>query len=262
MLRTLVDEIVRRRLWPIPLVALAVALAAPLLFLKSAPSQAAPDATAVASRADLPARAQRLLTTTDARASSGRHLSRSSRDPFQAPASASAKATSQSKKKKKAGAQAAASGSGDKSAGDSASTAETSAGGGGTSTTRSTGTSTTRSTGTSTTRSTGDSPITPTVDIRFGAHKDSPIQRRIPRRKTFEVDGEVTMFFAKYSPSRHKAIFAVDSATTLHGDRECSYNNGLCYFGVAAGSYARLTFTTEDGLKVSRRLDVVRFHDA
>jgi hypothetical protein len=160
------------------------------------------------------------------------------------------------------------SGSATKSTGDSAASgsgAATSAAGGGTSATRSTATSTTRSTATSTTRSTRtstDSPIDPTVDIRFGAHKDSPIQRRIPHRKTFEVDGEVAMFFAKYSPSRRKAIFAIDPATTIHGDFKCSYSNGLCYFGVSAGSYARLTFTTEDGLRVSRRLDVVRFHDA
>ena len=40
MLRSLVDEVVRRRLWPIPLVALLVAIAAPLLFMKSAPPAA------------------------------------------------------------------------------------------------------------------------------------------------------------------------------------------------------------------------------
>ena len=41
MLRSLVDEVVRRRLWPIPLVALLVAIAAPLLFMKSAPADTA-----------------------------------------------------------------------------------------------------------------------------------------------------------------------------------------------------------------------------
>jgi hypothetical protein len=59
MLRTLLDEVMRRRLWPIPLVAVLVAVAAPLLFLKSAPQDAPPAslaAPAMAPAGKLPAR--------------------------------------------------------------------------------------------------------------------------------------------------------------------------------------------------------------
>ena len=37
MLRNMLQEIVRRRLWPIPLVAVLVIIAAPVLLMKSAP---------------------------------------------------------------------------------------------------------------------------------------------------------------------------------------------------------------------------------
>ena len=92
MLRNLLDEVVRRRLWPIPLVAVLVAVAAPLLFLKPAPpdaplaSMAAPP---VAPAAELPARAQRLLTGSDAGAADERGPRSRKSDPFQAPSSRS-----------------------------------------------------------------------------------------------------------------------------------------------------------------------------
>jgi hypothetical protein len=265
MLRNLVDEIVRRRLWPIPLVALAVVVAAPLLFLKSAPPQAATDPTAVSAvaDADLPARAQRLLNTTDADESSGRRLSSSARDPFQAPASrsasakkaSSAKSSSKSAKKAAAAKQGTASNpipvvvlnaDGTKSK-DSSST-----------TTTGTGTSTSRSTTSKPPSGTTEKSL-PTVDVRFGAHKDSPIHRRIPRLETFEVGGDVGVIFVKYSPSRHKAVFAINPTTTVRGDNRCRRQDGVCsYVDIAAGSYARLTFTRPDGSRVSRRLDVVR----
>ena len=57
MLRSLVDEVVRRRLWPIPLVALLIAVAAPVLFMKSPPpdAPAATEAPPTAAAAPLPA---------------------------------------------------------------------------------------------------------------------------------------------------------------------------------------------------------------
>jgi hypothetical protein len=266
MLRNLVDEIVRRRLWPIPLVALAVVVAAPLLFLKSGPPPAALDATAATASAqvDLPVRAQRLLTTTDAGRSSGRRLSRSARDPFQAPASRSKAAKKVSKKaasssKKTATTTTATKGTSDNPVAVVVQNADGS-------TTSGTQASTSGGDGTSTSRSTSTpsaSPIAPSVDVRFGAHKDSPIQRRIARLKTFEVDGEITVVFVKYSPTHHKAIFAINPTTTVGGDVDCRLMDGLCsYVDIPAGSYARLTFTLSDGSRVSRRLDVVRSHDA
>jgi hypothetical protein len=266
MLRNLVDEIVRRRLWPIPLVALAVVVAAPLLFLKSGPPPAALDApvATASAQADLPVRAQRLLTTTDAGRSSGRRLSRSARDPFQAPASRSkaakkaSKKVASSSKKTAATTKTATKGTSDNPVavvvqnadGSTTSGAPASSGGDGTSTSRSTSTP-------------SASPSAPSIDVRFGAHKDSPIQRRIPRLKTFEVDGEITVIFVKYSPTHHKATFAINPTTTVGGDVDCRLMDGLCsYVDIPAGSYARLTFTLSDGSRVSRRLDVVRSHDA
>jgi len=264
MLRNLVDEMVRRRLWPVAALAVAV-VAAPLLFLKSAPPEAVSDAAVApaTAQADLPARAQRLLTTTDAGSTSRKRLSRSKRDPFQAPASRGAKAASARVKAsaRKASAKKASSSESDgTSSGGSASTSGTSAARGGSSS--SSATSTSRSTRTSTSPSTDPPAIDPTVDVRFGAHKDSPIQRRIPRLKRWTVDGDVLLIFVKYSPSRHKAVFMVPSTTIVRGDVDCRHTDGVCYVDIPAGKYARLTFTTSDGLRVSRRLDVVRFHDA
>jgi hypothetical protein len=262
MLRNLVDEIVRRRLWPIPLVALAVVVAAPLLFLKSGPPPAALE-TPVSAQAALPVRAQRLLTATDAGRSAGRRLSHSARDPFQAPASRSKAAKKVSKK--------AASGSKKTAAKATTATKGTSANpvavvvqnpdG---STTSGTPASTGGGDATSTSRSTSTptaAPAAPSVDVRFGAHKDSPIQRRIARLKTFEVGGEITVVFVKYSPAHHKAVFAINPTTTVGGDVDCRSIDGVCsYVDIPAGSYARLTFTLSDGSRVSRRLDVVRSH--
>jgi hypothetical protein len=268
MLRNLVDEVVRRRLWPIPLVALAVVVAAPLLFLKSAPPQPSTDATvaSAAADADLPARARRLLTTTDAEQSSGRRLASSARDPFQAPASRSAAAKKASK----------ASTAKSSSSSSSSKKSDTPAKGTisdpvpviiltpkGTktkdSTSMGTGTSTSRSTTSDSDSTDSTEKSLPTVDVRFGAHKDSPIHRRIPRLKTFEVGGDAAVIFVKYSPSRHKAVFAINPTTTVRGDNRCRRQDGVCsYVDIPAGSYARLTFTRPDGSRVSRRLDVVR----
>jgi hypothetical protein len=267
MLRNLVEEIVRRRLWPIPLVALVVALAAPLLFLKSAPPQAAPDATVTVAATDggLPARAQRLLTTTDARETSNRRLSSSRRDPFQAPSSRSAAAkrvsagksassSKKTKKKKKASSDEPVPVVIQNADGSNVSTSPAPTGAG------DSGTSTARSTTLPTTGSTESS--MPTVDVRFGDHENSPIHRRIPRLKTFQVGDDIAVIFVKYSPTRHKAVFAINPTTTVGGgDVQCRRKAGVCrYVDIPAGSYARLTFTTSDGSRLTRRLDIVRVH--
>jgi hypothetical protein len=257
MLRDIVDQMVRRRLWPIPAVAIAVVIATPLLFLKSSPQDAAPAAVVAPApaQADLPARAQRLLSTSDADASA-RRLSRSARDPFQAPSSPRSAA---------AGAGAKKSSSKTKAQSKSPSTqrdplpvaiqsstpaavqspAATSGGDGGSSTARS-----------------SKSWRVPTVDVRFGAHTDSPIHRRIPRRKTFELHGKVVVVFVKYSHARHKAVFAVAPTAGVHGDIRCRRIDGICrYVDIPVGRYVRFTFVNDDGSRVSRRLDVVRVHD-
>jgi hypothetical protein len=262
MLRNLLEEIVRRHLWPIPLVAIAVALAALLLFLKSAPPVASPTAAVVpAAQADVPAQAQRLLTETDASATRGRRLSRSARDPFRVPASsgkasAGARGKKSSSKKKKTSAAGSkptdpvpvviTNADGSKPpASPSAPAAAPSAGGGSTPT-----------------PSAGGPSSAPSVDVRFGARIDSRIQRQIPRLKTFEVGGKIAVVFVKYSPTSHKAIFAIDPSTTVLGDIDCRRIDGLCrYVDIPAGKYARLTFTADDGSRVSRRLDVVRVDD-
>jgi hypothetical protein len=264
MLRDVLDEIVRRRLWPIPVLAIAVVLAVPLLFLKSAPQDVpAPAAAVPSAQLDLPARAPRLLTSTDASAIERRRLSPTARDPFRAPAS---------RGKKSAGA-------GGKKAASSKKAQTTSSSGSaqshgpvpvviitpkGTKPAASepaaTATPSGHSSGTSTPRSSQAS-STPKVDMRFGAEKDSPIQREIPRLKSFRVGGKVAVVFVKYSPSRHKAIFAIDPSTTVRGDIHCRRIDGLCrYVDIPAGTYARLIFVNDDGSRVSRRLDVVRVH--
>jgi hypothetical protein len=263
MLRDILDEIVRRRLWPIPVAAVAVALAVPLLFLKAPPQDASTPATALPpAQLDLPARAQRLLTTTDASATRP-GLSRSARDPFRAPASRSAKSARARAKKsssaKKTAQTTSSAGSTQsrrvvpviiitpKGTKPAASTPAATPSGG-------------TSSGTSTPRSSAGS-STPAVDMRFGAEKDSPIHREIPRLKSFEVGGRTAVVFVKYSPSRHKAIFAIDPTTTVRGDVHCRRIDGLCrYVDIPAGKYARLTFVNDDGSRVSRRLDVVRVH--
>jgi hypothetical protein len=261
MLRNLVNEIVRRRLWPIPVVAIAVALAAVLLFLKPAPQDAAPSAAVVpAAQADLPARARRLLTATDASATKGRRHSRSARDPFREPASggkasAGAGAKKSSSKKKAAATSSATKPSdpvpvvitnADGSKPSAPAAAPAAAPGAGDASTPAPPAG-------------GSSSAPPAVNVRFGALMDSAIQRGIPRLKTFEVGGKIAVVFVKYSPARHKAIFAIDPSTTVRGDVDCRRIDGLCrYVDIPAGKYARLTFVADDGSRVSRRLDVVR----
>jgi hypothetical protein len=261
MLRDVLDEIVRRRLWPIPAIAIAIALAVPLLFLKSSPQDAStPAAAAPPPQLDLPARAERLLASTDASATARRRLSRTARDPFRAPASSGTKsAHSGGKKPVSSTSQATASSSGPK-AGEPVPVIIKNAEG---TTPAASAPAAAPSAGDSRTAAPRSSePYShPTVDMRFGAGKDSPIHRRIPRLKSFEVGGKIAVVFVKYSHSRHKAVFAIDPSTTVRGDVDCRRIDGLCrYVDIPAGKYARLTFVNDGGSRVGRRLDVVRVH--
>jgi hypothetical protein len=251
-MHSLLSAIVRRHLWPIPLI--AVAVAAPLLFLKSSPS-AAPSVTApvpaVAREGKLPARAQRLLDPGEAvTASRRRGATRSSHDPFTPPpgrrSTAKADAAAATKDSSSSGAT-------DKPVAVVIRNADGSA---------------PKTHATPAPKVSGDasppaglSVSSAAVDVRFGTNPDAALRREIPRLQTFVAGGDVVAVFVKYSPKRDKAVFAIAPSTLVTGDVECRRKEGVCrYVDIPAGSYARLTMLDDDGSLVTRRLDVVRVH--
>ena len=260
MLRNLVDEVMRRRLWPILLVAAVVAVAAPLFFLKSG-SDAAPVSTAAPAPAkpgELPARAQRLLATTEAAQRAARTPAASASDPFQAPASHRAKADGE-----------------DSGAPKPKATTPTGAeekpvpvvitnGDGATSQTPEapvTVTTTTPSTSVPIQDAPTKTVAEPSagVDVRYSKRLPGSFYRSVPRHQTFVAGGRVIAVFVKYSPKRDKAVFAIAPRTHVTGDVECRRKEGVCrYVDVPAGKHVRLTTITASGRLVTRRLDVVR----
>jgi hypothetical protein len=272
MLRNLVDELVRRRLWPIPAVALLVALAAPALFLTSAPAGVpAPIAPAPAG-SELPARAKSLLAAGDARAARGGGASGSSHDPFEPPAShrpraagSSDKTTTTPSKDKSVDAtptepipviiqseDGSSPASGAPTAGDPASLGSTSGG------STSSATSGLRSGGSGSQAAPAGAPA---IDVRFGKSADSPVQPSIAPLQPFFVHGKLAAVFVKYSPSRDKAVFAVSPGVVVTGPVACRLKDGVCYLDIPASSYGRLAMLSSDGTIVRRRLDVVRIDD-
>ncbi len=259
MLRSLVDEVVRRRLWPIPLVALLVAIAAPLLFMKSAPPDA-PSATAAPAAAapgKLPARAGKLVATSDKAVTPRQKSKPKAQDPFAPPSSAKADSAA------------------------AASTSSAPASKGATSSPKSIPLVITNSNGekltvsaqkpkTSTKKSTTAAPQTPAVpaskgvvyvDVRFAEKGGSKVLRRVPRMETFRAEGKVAAIFVKYSPARRKAVFAIPASTAVKGDVKCRRKAGVCrYVDIPEGKHVRLTMRASDGSLVSRRLDVVSIH--
>jgi hypothetical protein len=266
MLRNLLQEIVRRRLWPIPAVAVLVALAAPILFMKSAPAGAPAAETAAPARAvagKLPARARRLLSATSADASRG-GATGSAHDPFQPPASqvaAAAKATQVATGIPAASAKADSKPSAGSTAGatmapipvviqnaDGTSTATT---------------STPRSSDPGTPAPTTVSASTASVDVRFGPRPGGRVHRSIPRLQTYYIHGKLAAVFVKYSPKRKAAVFAVAPGIVISGPVKCRRIGGVCrYLDIPSGSYARLTMLTPDRIVVTRRLDVERIGGA
>jgi hypothetical protein len=260
MLRNLLDEVVRRRLWPILVVAVLVAVAAPLLFLKSSPS-AGPVATSAPGTApagELPARAKRLLATTS---SAGTNAARAAKgpaaDPFQAPSSQAKADAADPEDKPKA-----AAGATGPAATNPIPVVIANADG---------STPTTTTTTTTTPQSSIDAPpITSgsvtnvakrgiSVDVRFGKTLPSRLHRSIPRLQTFVAGGRVIAIFVKYSPKRRKAVFAIGPNTLVRGDVECRRKQDVCrYVDIPAGKHVRLTTLGSDGSLVTRRLDVVR----
>lgn len=267
MLRTVLDEIVRRRLWPLVAVA-PVAVAAPLLFLKSGPQDAASPAidAAPAAQVDVPARARPLLEKTDASAASDRRLSRSRRDPFQPPATAraakhagaktSSPQTATSVRAAKKLVEEVIKSAGGPAPAATATATQAAGAGGGTSPARPTG-----SHSATPARRTGSASSSPTVDVRFGAEMGSPIVRRVLRGTTFSAGGELVLAFVKWSPAHHKAVFAVAQGLIVDPDTRCRPGRGICrYVEIPVGKSVRVTFVKADGTRVSRRLDVVRVH--
>lgn len=262
MLRNLFDEIVRRRLWPVVALAALVAVAAPLLFLESAPPDA-PPASAPAPRTapggELPARAQALLSTTAATAKNATRKRRGrAEDPFRAPASHAAKSpagSSRGSAKKAAGTSRAPAPvpvvitnvDGNKPATSVPATPATRGG------TRPNG----APIGDRATRPAAKRAVN--VDVRFGRRMPARLHRAIPRRQTFVARGRVIAIFVKYSPNRDKAVFAIAPSTLVTGDVKCRRKRDLCrYVDIPAGKHVRLTTLTAGGELVSRRLDVVR----
>jgi hypothetical protein len=259
MIRNLSNEIVRRRLWPIPLLAVLVAIAAPVFFLKPSPPSVPADAAATAAPAPgkLPARAARLLAATGATTAAGRATG-TARDPFAPPsghAVADPSASGAAAPKDSAKSSGSGSGSGSSSAAGSGSGSGSAA------------PATTPAAGTTTT-TTPASPATTThaltidnasVDVRFGARPGGHVHRSVPRLQPYYIHGKLAAVFVKYSPSRHRAVFAVSPNLIIGGPVKCRRVAGVCrYLDIPAGSYARLTMLTADRYPVTRRLDVVK----
>ena len=254
MLRNLLDDVVRRRLWPLLAVAALVAVAAPLLFLKSAPEGAPAAETAapaVPETAKLPARAARLLATDDAAGASGRTKGKP-RDPFAPSATQGAPA-----------APATTSGTSVKSSSTKTTTKSTSSSNkpipvviknsDGSSTTSGGSTSVDDSS----TPSNALTADTAAVAVRFSKTVNGKLHRAIPSKQAFFIRGKLVAVFVKYSPSRRKAIFAVAPGIHVTGPIQCRVVNGVCRFlDIPAGSYARLTMLTAKREVVRRRLDV------
>lgn len=258
MFRTVLDEMMRRRLLPVAALALLVAIIAPLLFLKGAPDgapSADSAAPAAATPAKLPARAARLLAANDGDASNGAAKG-SAHDPFNPPSSVRAAAAAAAAK------------------GTAASTAAKA--GTGNSAPKSTGTASGKTTepipvviknpgtsssksnsSTSSKKSTGSSTRSIAVDIRYGAKKDSKIRRAIPRNKAFYIHGKLVAVFVKYSQSRKKAVFAVAQGVHISGPVSARVTDNVRYVDIKPGSHARLSLVTPSRTIVTRRLDVV-----
>jgi hypothetical protein len=97
------------------------------------------------------------------------------------------------------------------------------------------------------------------VDVRFAARANGRVHRAIPRLQPYFIHGQLAAVFVKYSPSRHKAVFAVAPGLVITGPVRCRRLDGVCrYLDIPAGSYARLTMVTPGRVVVKRRLDVVR----
>lgn len=256
MLRTLIDEVMRRRLWPVLLGAVVVAVGAPLLFLKPGPSESVSAAApSTAPAGELPARAQRLLTAGELPGSTARKPGAKAADPFQAPSSHRRKAAAAAKGKSPASPAAATAAA----VRGPVPVVVTNADGTKPASTNPTAVAPVQPATPAPAKATTVAKRPAAVDVRFGRRLPGRVHRRIPRRQTFVAGGRVIAIFVKYSPSRDKAVFAIAPRTLVTGDVECRRKQDLCrYVDIPAGKHVRLTTLTAAGNLVSRRLDVMR----
>jgi hypothetical protein len=256
MLRSLVNEVVRRRMAPILGLALLVIVAAPLLFMKSAPSGApdASEAPPAAAPGKLPGSAEKLVTSSD-KAVTPRHRSKSKKDPFAPPASTIQAAAAAANPAKPA---ATASASASKSSGAvKIPVVLTNPDGSKIELPKQKKATPKKSTPKSSSPVVSASKQVAIVNVRFAATKDSKLRRGVPRLKTFQAGGKVAAMFVKYSPARSAAVFAVAPSTKVSG-LDCRRKEGVCrYVDIPAGKSVLLTLRGKDGSIISRRLDVV-----
>lgn len=259
-MRAIVEDLVRRRLWPIPLAAVLVAIAAPLLFLRgsdeggSASPAPAPSAQSGGDASGpLPEGTDRLLQGKE-RKDSGRGRGR---DPFQPPSAQRGSADTSSTPSRKAAAK--------RTPQIKLSVVD--------------GTKPSTSTGSrgsvpnpkrpkTRTRRARPAPSTPrrrptivrstTVDVRFGkTGGEAQLRRSVGRSEVFEARGAPIASFVKYSPSLRKAVFALPAGTLVTGPLKCRRVQGACRFvDIPDGSYARLVMRHPDGGILIRRIDV------
>jgi len=269
MFRGLVDELIRWRLLPVMLVAVLVIIAAPLLFLKSAPegAPAASEAPPAAQPDHLPVGGESLVTSSD-KATTPKYKGNSSQDPFAPPASAVNAAKAATASATPAAPSGSPSASQASSGGNLPSKAViTNADG-----SKTTITTKKPSTGKKAAPKSSPAPApqpksTPpaaskttfaAVDVRFAKRKDSKARRSIPRLQTFKAGNAVAAMFVKYSPARKKAVFAIAPSTKVSGDVKCRRKKGVCrYVDISESKGVRLTVLKPNGAKISRRLDVV-----
>lgn len=259
MLRSLVNEVVRRRMAPVLAVALLVIVATPLLFMKSAPSGApdASEAPPAAAPGKLPVNAEKLVTSSD-KAVTPRHRAKGRKDPFAPPAAAIKAATAAANPAAPAA-----------SSSPAATTSKpkgipvilTNPDGSKITLQKPNSTkkqSTKRKTAPKTTPIVSASKKVSLVNVRYGAAENNKLRRGVPRLQTFRAGGKVVAMFVKYSPARNKAVFAIAPSTQVSGDVACRLKDGLCrYVDIPAGKSVRLTLRGSDGSIISRRLDVV-----
>jgi hypothetical protein len=256
MLRGLVEEIVRRRLWPIAVLAMIVAVGAPLLYLQPAtqdagqPATAAQRTPAVPATGELPARARKLLATNDGPAAR-RHRPKRKQDPFQAPADVRAPSSAAAQTATTPPVPSATSAAD----GPSKPVPVVITGPDG-KPTQSSADSNATSDGSAAATTTGSRVAT--IDVRYSKHGTHHVMRTLPPLKPFSAGGTLIAVYVRYSPSRKAALFALSPGTAVTGVA-CKQADGTCrYVYVPAGKHARLTLITKIGQLIMRRIEVVR----
>jgi hypothetical protein len=274
MLRSLVDEVVRRRLWPIPLLALVVAIAAPMLFMKS-DAPAVTELPPAPAPTELPITAKKLVSGDDKSAVVIVRPKHKKQDPFAPPASSSTSDSAASASTETAAATDpsqsvpvsidGSSGSTTSPTTEPTTTSTTTEPTTSSSTASATKPKSSTTTKTKTTKTTKPKVTTSSasankrvtyVDVRFGKRMGTMLRYRVPRLQTFQAGGRVAAMFVGYAAARNAAVFAIAPSTAVTGVK-CRKVKGVCRFiDLPPGAHARITLVGERGVPVHRRLDV------